>query len=334
LIPHAFEAVDEQLLPETKLTLTMPGQEAVYVRFRTWLLTQPWSDQDKILEALRSEVYSDRLSKDQATTLDTVLAHSRDKSNDKKDSTIPWSETRSSPWTQGHTPLARAISEQAALEHAEVIDPQQAAPAGIELDPNAISSRNENIIDLSSEAVQVWIRKCTETLDLSWNCIRRMPHNMSLCTNLRRLDLGHNHLEIIPQSLLYLEALVALDLRGNRLHIIPSAISRLTALQVLFLSDNKIQGLPLAIGRMKNLQILELQRNPIVFPSANVFFDMRRSLPRDTSLDTRRYDAASTAQLKSYLKCFPSNGMIGTQGTKILFLCSSSVLSFIAHGGM
>lgn len=301
---------DKQEMPEPKLTLTLPGQEEKYTQFRTWLLCQPWSDQDSILEALRSDVFYDRLSKDKANIFDTVLAQ-----GSLNNSRTPILGTIHSPWTQTDTQLARTISEQAALNHTDKVDAIDTASAEIEPVSAIVCLRNENIVDLSSEAVQAWIRDRTKMLDLSWNCIRSMPRTLSLCVHLRRLDLGHNHLETVPDSLLCLASLIALDLRGNRLRSIPTAISDLKALQVLFLSENEIQGLPLAIGKMRHLRILEFFRNPIVFPSASAFFDMRRSHFPNTSQAYSRFDAIGTVQLKSYLKCYPAPEVTGTNGT-------------------
>lgn len=52
---------------QSGLSFTAFGQETVYMNFRTWLLGQPWSDQDKILEKLREDVLSDRLPGDYKT---------------------------------------------------------------------------------------------------------------------------------------------------------------------------------------------------------------------------------------------------------------------------
>ncbi|KAH4861829.1 hypothetical protein HBH75_025950 [Parastagonospora nodorum] len=304
---QVVETSDEPVLPGAHVTFTMPGQEATYIQFRKWLLWQPWSLQDQILEALRSEVFSDRLWKDQASALDAVLAQSGGTPNGFDDATPPELETGSPPGMKFN-----AISEEGKVEHVARVDDQQDDVAESKLDFDAITLTKAHIVDIPSETVQTWVWKRTQKLDLSWNFIRTVPQSMGLCTNLRRLDLGYNHLETIPQPLLLLNSLVALDLRGNMLRAIPSAISRLTALQSLLLSDNRIQGLPLAIGGMKTLQILELSRNPVVFPSANSFFDMRRSLPRDTSPDQRQFDTIGTARLKSYLKCYPADDMTGT----------------------
>lgn len=51
---------------QSGLSFTAFGQETVYMNFRTWLLGQPWSDQDKILEKLREDVLFDRLPGDYA----------------------------------------------------------------------------------------------------------------------------------------------------------------------------------------------------------------------------------------------------------------------------
>jgi hypothetical protein len=309
----AVEASDEPVPPGAHVRFTMPGQEATYMQFKKWLLWQPWSLQDQILEALRSEVFSDRLWKDQASALDAVLAQSGGTPNGFDDATPPELEIGSPPRMKFN-----AMSEEGKMEHVARVDDQQDDIAESKLDFDAVTLTKAHIVDIPSEIVQTWVSKRTKILDLSWNFIRTMPQSMGLCTNLRRLDLGYNHLETIPQPLLLLKSLVALELRGNMLRAIPSAISRLTALQSLLLSDNRIQGLPLAIGGMKTLQILELSRNPVVFPSANAFFDMRRSLPRDTTPDQRQFDTIGTARLKSYLKCYPADDMTGTYG-KLFF---------------
>lgn len=312
LLGPAVEVSDEPVPPGAHITFTMPGQEATYMQFKVWLLKQPWSLQDQILEALRSELFSDRLSKDQASALDSVLAQSGGRPNGFDDATPLDLELGSPSKAKLH-----AISEEGKIEHVARVDSQEDNVAESELS-DTISLTKANIVNVPSETVQACIRKRTQTLDLSWNFIRTVPQSMGLCTSLRRLDLGYNHLQTIPQPLLFLKSLVALDLRGNMLCAIPSAITRLAALQSLLLSDNRIQGLPLAIGGMKTLQILELPRNPLVFPSANAFFDMRRSLPRDMSLDQRQCDTIDTARLKSYLKCYPADDMTGTYGKSIL----------------
>jgi hypothetical protein len=61
--------------PWSEVISTTPKHPAVYVRFQTWLLEQPWSDQDNIVEALRAEVLSDRLDRHPYEGSQAALSH-------------------------------------------------------------------------------------------------------------------------------------------------------------------------------------------------------------------------------------------------------------------
>jgi Leucine-rich repeat (LRR) protein len=289
-LSSAVRANHKRSLPDLPKLTTLLGRDNIYTRFLTWFVRQIPSSQVEILDDLRSNLHP---------------------------SSLP----------AGHVKAIDIRVEQPLLIEADVSQSDQTDTAGPHIPMIVICLKNENIGDLSSETVQVWVRDKIELLDLSWNSIESIPKNMGDCTHLRRLDLRHNQLETIPEALLCLSSLVALDLRDNKLRYIPSAISKMTELQVLLLSDNNIQGIPLAIGRMKNLKLLEVVRNPVVFPSTRALIDVRHPQLEEVAQDKPVPRTVYTECLKAYLKFCPAkeititNGMIPYTSTRLHVFC-------------
>ncbi|OAL01595.1 hypothetical protein IQ06DRAFT_126073 [Phaeosphaeriaceae sp. SRC1lsM3a] len=257
-------------------------KQGPYVKFRGWLLHQPWSQQDEILRALRSARHADRVFTDQLSNVNADLM-TADKSIRVFDSSrLPKSispSERTQAWISQQLThdIVNTILEQLASQS------QEASPG------NSLSVAREVSL------------KMREALDLSWNCLQTVPLAFYFYSNLRCLDLRHNRLEVFPPPLLRLSSLVALDLRGNKIRCIPSAISSLKALEILLISDNELQGLPFAIGSMENLKILECHRNPIIFPAPSSFHFRQPGSQAEPSA-SYSFHTTQTSVLKTCLK--------------------------------
>jgi hypothetical protein len=94
---------------EPEINFGVPGQGAVYLAFRTWLLEQPWSDQDKIVEALRADVLTDRLPKDISEGSQAAVVDVEEWLGDTNPVITPYSAS----WTRPGTEVAQTSSTQA-----------------------------------------------------------------------------------------------------------------------------------------------------------------------------------------------------------------------------
>lgn len=298
-------------------------KQGPYVKFRGWLLHQPWSQQDEILRALRSARHADRVFTDQLSNVNADLM-TADKSIRVFDSSrLPKSispSERTQAWISQQLThdIVNTILEQLASQS------QEASPGNSLSVAREVSLKMRGILDLPEESIEVLIREGVEALDLSWNCLQTVPLAFYFYSNLRCLDLRHNRLEVFPPPLLRLSSLVALDLRGNKIRCIPSAISSLKALEILLISDNELQGLPFAIGSMENLKILECHRNPIIFPAPSSFHFRQPGSQAEPSA-SYSFHTTQTSVLKTCLKQYEMDKVTHTNGkASSVFLSTTS----------
>ncbi|EGW09262.1 Peptidylprolyl isomerase-like 5 [Cricetulus griseus] len=103
-------------------------------------------------------------------------------------------------------------------------------------------------------------------LDLSHNCIKKLPATIGDLTHLQELNLNDNHLESFAasfcQSTLQ-KTLQSLDLSKNKIKALPVQFCQLRELRNLNLSDNELIHLPFKIGQLTNLRFLSAARNKI-----------------------------------------------------------------------
>ncbi|XP_005072859.1 leucine-rich repeat protein 1 [Mesocricetus auratus] len=103
-------------------------------------------------------------------------------------------------------------------------------------------------------------------LDLSHNCIKKLPATIGDLTHLQELNLNDNHLESFAvsfcQSTLQ-KTLQSLDLSKNKIKALPVQFCQLQELRNLNLSDNELIHLPFKIGQLTNLRFLSAARNKL-----------------------------------------------------------------------
>lgn len=299
------------------VSLKHPEQQALFMKFRDWLLNQPWSQQDAILTSLRSAMYSDRVETGQLNVADVDILAPNAISRSSDRVKLPDSGSEKSAWKKTRIPqqvthdITQAISEQLSP------NARQWSSSASPSNGCRVSLTMRNISELPESAIEALMHKDVKAIELSWNHLRTIPQSFCFCKHLRIVDLGNNWLEVFPEPLLHLSALVALDIRGNKIRCIPSGVSNLKALEVLFLSDNKLQGVPFAIGSMEKLKILDLRGNTIMFPVLSAFHD--RIEDYYDTLGPPRFNTAHTAMLKFELKHFEMDQLTHANGKESTF---------------
>ncbi|KAK2888708.1 hypothetical protein Q8A67_014083 [Cirrhinus molitorella] len=103
--------------------------------------------------------------------------------------------------------------------------------------------------------------RALETLDVSWNKIRRLPPRLCYCTKLRHLDLSHNQLTSLPSEIGILQCLQFLSLAYNSLESLPDELFSCKRLKVLALGNNSVSTLSPRVGNLAQLVRLELKGN-------------------------------------------------------------------------
>ncbi|CAG2160446.1 unnamed protein product [Oppiella nova] len=103
-------------------------------------------------------------------------------------------------------------------------------------------------------------------LDLSFNDLREVPHDLDKSRGLLVLNISHNSIQTIPNQLFVnLTDLLYLDLSHNCLETLPPQMRRLVSLQSLVLSDNplahnQLRHLP-SLTALKSLSLRNTERN-------------------------------------------------------------------------
>jgi len=140
------------------------------------------------------------------------------------------------------------------------------------------------------------ITDCTslETLDLSFNRLRKLPSSFGKLKNLKTIILDENDFSEIPKILFELESLEEIYLSINRIKSISTDINKLKNLRFLSLNSNQIEYIPdecfdvkslrrLSLG---NIQITELPveiANLNELESLNLFENNLNKIPKELS---------------------------------------------------
>ncbi|KAL1523332.1 hypothetical protein AB1Y20_018278 [Prymnesium parvum] len=98
-------------------------------------------------------------------------------------------------------------------------------------------------------------------LDLSFNHLSAIPHDLGHLLALRCLWLQHNSLTQIPESVFALPSLLELNVATNRIEALPDLPSPPPALVELLVSSNSLTQLPLALLASPSLTTLDVGRN-------------------------------------------------------------------------
>ncbi|XP_066519681.1 volume-regulated anion channel subunit LRRC8E isoform X2 [Hoplias malabaricus] len=100
-----------------------------------------------------------------------------------------------------------------------------------------------------------------ETLDLSWNTIRKLPPRLCYSTKLKHLDLSHNQLTSLPPEIGILQSLWHFSVAYNSLEALPDELFSCKRLRTLALGNNSIVFLSPRVGNLAQLVRLELKGN-------------------------------------------------------------------------
>jgi leucine-rich repeat protein SHOC2 len=128
-------------------------------------------------------------------------------------------------------------------------------------------------------------------LDLSHNCMTRLPERAADAASLIALSVSHNQLECVERDVFEgCKEVEFLDLSHNKLHTIPPEFSRMTSIRTLLLSHNDLDrgdsltciythellehldlaatnrclaNIPFEISRLRRLSVLNLSGNPL-----------------------------------------------------------------------
>ena len=103
-------------------------------------------------------------------------------------------------------------------------------------------------------------------LDLSHNCIRRLPEDLDRIQSLSDLNLAGNQIEDIPKSFCessLVDSLHTLDLSHNKLKIIKPWLCKLKNIVNLKLDNNEIVVLPAKLGSLKRLRNFTASKNQL-----------------------------------------------------------------------
>eukprot|EP01080_Neovahlkampfia_damariscottae_P004266 gene4266-7602_t len=102
--------------------------------------------------------------------------------------------------------------------------------------------------------------KNLKTLDLSQNCLTKLPETFSFLIHLQHLNLGFNQFKEFPKEVLDL-TLKSLDLSFNLLSKIDFELTKMETLEELDLSSNQITDLPMELTQMKKLRKIQIRGN-------------------------------------------------------------------------
>ncbi len=100
-------------------------------------------------------------------------------------------------------------------------------------------------------------------LNLSDNCLGKVPREIGNLISLTRLDLSGNRLKALPPTIGQLGLLEQLDVSSNAIGSLPSEITDLVKLKDLKLRKNQLKALPPTIGKLNLLEQLDVSSNAI-----------------------------------------------------------------------
>ncbi|XP_064857441.1 volume-regulated anion channel subunit LRRC8C [Oncorhynchus nerka] len=103
--------------------------------------------------------------------------------------------------------------------------------------------------------------KSLETLNVSWNKIRKLPSRLFYCTKLRHLNLSHNQLTSLPAEVGILQSLQFFSAAFNSLEQLPEELFSCKRLKTLALGNNCLLSLSPRVANLAQLVRLELKGN-------------------------------------------------------------------------
>lgn len=100
-----------------------------------------------------------------------------------------------------------------------------------------------------------------ETLDVSWNKLRKLPSRLFYCTKLRHLDVSHNQLTALPPEVGILHSLRFFSAAFNSLETLPEELFACKKLRTLALGNNCLSAVSAKVANLSQLLWLELKGN-------------------------------------------------------------------------
>ncbi|CAJ1053508.1 volume-regulated anion channel subunit LRRC8C [Xyrichtys novacula] len=100
-----------------------------------------------------------------------------------------------------------------------------------------------------------------ETLDTSWNKLRKLPSRLFHCTTLRHLDVSHNQLTSLPPEIGILQSLQCFSAAFNSLEMLPEELFSCKRLKTLILGNNCLSYLSPRVSNLAQLVRLEIKGN-------------------------------------------------------------------------
>ncbi|KAL8168608.1 UNVERIFIED_CONTAM: Leucine-rich repeat protein 1 [Gekko kuhli] len=134
--------------------------------------------------------------------------------------------------------------------------------------PHSLEHLQASYCRLTRVDVRMLSLRSLRKLDLSHNCIKKLPATIGDLACLQELNLHNNHLEAFSAALCgstLRKSLRSLDLGQNRLKALPAQFCQLQGLTHLRLDDNELVRLPFWIGRLRQLRSFSAARNRLPF---------------------------------------------------------------------
>lgn len=134
--------------------------------------------------------------------------------------------------------------------------------------PHSLEHLQASYCKLARVDVRMLSLRSLRKLDLSHNCIKRLPETIGDLACLQELSLQDNRLESFEAALCnstLRKSLQSLDLSQNKIQALPVEFCRLQELVHLRLDDNLLVQLPLRIGQLSRLRFLSAARNRLPF---------------------------------------------------------------------
>lgn len=100
-------------------------------------------------------------------------------------------------------------------------------------------------------------------INIDFQEIDRIPENIKLFTNLKKLEARYNNFKTIPSEIFSLINLTEINLQKNSIDSIPGEVNNLTKLESLILAKNDIKTVSNNLSNLPNLKILNLSHNKI-----------------------------------------------------------------------
>ncbi|GAB1288273.1 Leucine-rich repeat-containing protein 40 [Apodemus speciosus] len=113
--------------------------------------------------------------------------------------------------------------------------------------------------------VIVELKEMVSDVNLSFNKLSFISHELCLLQKLTFLDLRNNFLSSLPEEMSSLTKLQTINLSFNRFKVFPAVLYRISTLEAVLISNNQVGSVdPQKMKLMENLNTLDLQNNDLL----------------------------------------------------------------------